>query len=122
MTSSTPKIQIQHHTSIYGVSVTRFFQQSLPKFCSNFTKLRKILPNVGFPNNYVIIMAKNNSCIFKDISRKIMHKNVSRNTCCFHHIAVFANYKALFCGLIAVLLTIHHTLSTLLNKKHTFLP
>jgi hypothetical protein len=28
-----------------------------------------------------------------------MHKNVSRNTCCFHHIAVFANYKALFCGL-----------------------
>jgi hypothetical protein len=46
-------------------SVTRFFQQSLPKFCSNFTKLRKILPNVGFPSNYVIIMPKNNSCVIK---------------------------------------------------------
>ena len=34
-------------------SVTRFFQQSLPNFSSNVTKLRKFLPNVGFPNNYV---------------------------------------------------------------------
>jgi serine/threonine protein kinase len=46
-------------------SVTRFFQESLPKFCSNFTKLRKILPNVGFPNNYVIIMAKKKSYVIK---------------------------------------------------------
>jgi hypothetical protein len=33
--------------------------------CSNFTKLRKILPNVGFPNNCVIIMPKNNSYVIK---------------------------------------------------------
>ncbi|CAB4037138.1 Hypothetical predicted protein, partial [Paramuricea clavata] len=35
-----------------SASVTRLFQQSFPKFCSNFTKLRKILPIVDFPNNH----------------------------------------------------------------------
>jgi hypothetical protein len=85
--------------------VTRFFQQSLPKCCSNFTKLRKILPNVGFPNNYVIIIQKT---IVTYQSRKNIYKQVSRNTCCFHGIAVFANDKALFLRLAVPFLRNFH--------------
>jgi hypothetical protein len=61
-----------HHSQRAARSFVRGLEirlntQSLPKFCSNFTKLRKILPNVGFlnPNNYVIIMPKNNSYVIK---------------------------------------------------------
>ena len=46
-----------------------------------------------------------------------MHKNVSRNTCCFHHIAVFANDKALFCGLSG---SIHHFEHVIKQKTHIF--
>ena len=45
--------------------MTRFFLQSLPKYCSNFNKLRKMLPNIGFQNNYVIMMPKYNSYAIK---------------------------------------------------------
>jgi hypothetical protein len=87
------------------VHVTRFFEQSLPKFFSNFTKLRNILPNVGFPNNYVIVMPKNNSYVIKVENICPKFKKVSRNTCCFHHIAVFANDKDLFLRLGS---SVHH--------------
>jgi hypothetical protein len=97
------------------VSVTRFFHQSLPKFCPNFTKLRKILPNVGFPNNYVIIMPKNNICIIK--VEKYAQKG-SQNTCCFHPLQFLLMIRLYFLGLAVLFIT----LSTLLNKKHAFLP
>ena len=79
--------------------MTRFFQQSLPNFCSNFTKLRKKSPNVGFPNDYVIIMPKNNSYVIK-----------VEKICTKKYLEILG---------LAVLFT---TLNTLLNKKHTFLP
>jgi hypothetical protein len=64
-------------------SVTKFFQQSLPKF------FFQILLNVGFPNNYVIIMPKNNSCLIKvekNVHKRCAQKSSGRNTCRFHRI------------------------------------
>jgi hypothetical protein len=98
------------------VSVTRFFQQSLPIFCSNFTQLRKILPNVGFPNNYVIIMPKNNSCVMK--VEKICTKRYLEILVAFIPLQFLLMIRLYFLGLAVLFIT----LSTLLNKKHTFLP
>ena len=98
------------------VSVTRFFQQSLPIFCSNFTQLRKILPNVGFPNNYVIIMPKNNSCVMK--VEKICTKSYLEILVAFIPLQFLLMIRLYFLGLAVLFIT----LSTLLNKKHTFLP
>ena len=98
------------------VSVTRFFQQSLPIFCSNFTQLRKILPNVGFPNNYVIIMPKNNSCVMK--VEKICTKRDLEILVAFIVLQFLLMIRFYFLGLAVLFIT----LSTLLNKKHTFLP
>jgi hypothetical protein len=96
--------------------VTRFFQQSLPNFCSNFTKLRKKSPNVGFPNDYVIIMPKNNSYVIK--VEKICTKRYLEILVAFIVLQFLLMIRLYFLGL-AVLFT---TLNTLLNKKHTFLP
>jgi hypothetical protein len=111
LSSSCPKLtRLRYFDSclppISLTSVTRFFQQSLPKFCSNFTKLRKILPNVGYPNNYVVIMPKNNCC---HQSRKNMPKRESRNTCRFHRIAVFANGSS-----------VHHFEHVIKQETHIF--
>ena len=96
--------------------MTRFFQQSLPKFCSNFTKLRNILPNVGFPNNYVIIMPKNNSYVIK--VEKICPKRYLEILVAFITLQFLLMIRLYFVGLAVLFIT----LSTLLNKKHTFLP
>jgi hypothetical protein len=93
-----------------ATSVTRFFQQSLPKYCSNFTKLRKVLPNVGFTNNYVIIMPKYNSYAIK------VEKICPRLPIAF--IVLQFLIRLYFLGLVVLFIT----LSTLLNKKQTFLP
>ena len=100
----------------HSVSVTRFFQQSLPKFCSNFTKLRKILPNVGLPNNYVIIMPKNNSYVMK--VEKIFTKRYLEILVVFIPLQFLLMIRIYFLGLAVLFIT----LSTLLHKKHTFLP
>jgi hypothetical protein len=71
----------------------------------NFTKLRKILPNVGFPNNYVIIMPKNNSYVIK--VEKICQKMYVKILVAF----IVLQFRLLFITL---------PLGMLL-KKHTFL-
>jgi hypothetical protein len=102
-------------------SVTRFFQQSLPKFCSNFTKLRKILPNVGFPNNYVIIMPKNNSYVTGYVIKveKICTKRYLEILVAFIVLQFLLMIIRLYFLGLAVLFI---TLSTLLNKKQKCLP
>ena len=101
---------------IYLSSVSRFFQQSLPKFCSHCTKLRKILPNVGFANNYAIVMPKNNSYVIK--VEKICPKRYLKILVAFITLQFLLMIRLYFVGLAVLLIT----LSTLLNKKHTFLP
>jgi hypothetical protein len=96
--------------------VTRFFQQSLPNFCSNFTKLRKKSPNVGFPNDYVIIMPKNNSYVIK--VEKICTKRYLEILVAFIVLQFLLMIRLYFLDLAVLFIT----LSTLLNKKHTFLP
>jgi hypothetical protein len=61
-------------------------------------------------------MPKNNSYVIK--VEKICTKRYFEILVAFHRIAVFANDKALFLRLGSSVIT----LSTLLNKKHTFLP
>jgi hypothetical protein len=84
--------------------VTRFsFQESLPKFCSNFTKLRKILPNVGFPSNYVIIMPKNNSCVMK--VEKICTKRYLKILVAFIPLQFLLMIRLYFLGLAVLFIT-----------------
>ena len=46
-----------------------------------------------------------------------MPKKVSRNTCCFHRIAVFANDKALFLRLGS---SVHHFEHVIKQETHIF--
>jgi hypothetical protein len=46
-----------------------------------------------------------------------MHQKVSRNTCCFHRIAVFANGKALFLRLGS---SVHHFEHVIKQETHIF--
>ena len=92
--------------------MTRFFQQSLPKFSSNFTKLKIILPNVGFPNNYVIIMPKNNSYVIK--VDKICTKSISKYVA-FIVLQFLLMIRLYFLGLAVPFIT----LITLLIKQDT---
>jgi hypothetical protein len=46
-----------------------------------------------------------------------MPKKVSRNTCCFHRIAVFANDKALFLRLGS---SVHHHGHVIKQETHIF--
>jgi hypothetical protein len=46
-----------------------------------------------------------------------MHKKVSRNTCCFHRIAVLANDKALFLRLGS---SVHHFEHVIKQETHIF--
>ena len=46
-----------------------------------------------------------------------MHKKVSRNTCCFHSIAVFANDKVLFLRLGS---SAHHFEHVIKPETHIF--
>jgi hypothetical protein len=46
-----------------------------------------------------------------------MHQKVSRNTCCFHRIAVFANDMALFLRLGS---SVHHFEHVIKQETHIF--
>ena len=106
---------------VHICSVTRFFQRSLPKCSSNFTKLRKILPNVGFPNNYVIIMPKNNSYVIK--VEKICTKRYLEILVAFIvlQFLLILLYIMIRLKVLSLGSSVHH-FEHVTNKKHIFLP